>query len=265
MTLKIVVANQRGGVGKTITAMVLSLFLALRGLKTLLIDVDSQGSVGTILQLQPEHYLADFIIRRFNLSVCTTKVSLNLDVMCSDRRTAEAERHVANELGRERILENLLSQYDAQYDAVVLDVGPNLGQLQTCAMVYAGNVLIPVNMDLVSVSGAAACVQFCSMLTKALHSRVQPVAFVPTMVDRRIGMTKTVQDLLADVSTRLEIPILPEIRTDATVGRATQAGMFLFDFDPACKAVTDYAAAFDKLMEILDGSTTAQTAAATRP
>jgi chromosome partitioning protein len=239
----------------------------MQGMRTLLVDVDCQGSIGTILRLRPEHYLADFLIRQFDLSVCTSAVCLNLDVMCSDRRTADAERHVANEIARERVFENSLGQYDADYQAVVLDVGPSVNQLQTAAMVYARHILVPVNMDLVSVSGAAACVQFCSMLSTALRTQVRPVAFLPTMVDKRIGMTRIVQGLLGELSAHFQIPILPEIRTDATVGKATQAGQFLHDYDPDCKAMNDYAAACDRLMEILDygKSATQSTSITTQP
>ena len=250
--VKIVVANQRGGVGKTITALGLSMFLALRGLRTLLIDADCQGSIGTMLRLRPQHRLADFLIRQYDLSLCVSSVGSHLDVICGDRRTADAERQIANEIARERVIEDALAPYDSDYQAVVLDVGPSVNQIQTCSMVYARNVIVPVNMDLVSVSGAAACVQFCEMLSKALRSQIRPVAFLPTMVDKRLGMTRVVQGLMGELSERFHIPILPEIRTDATVGKATQAGKFLFDFDPNCKAATDYANACGKLMEVLE-------------
>ena len=154
--MKIVIANQRGGVGKTVTSMVLGHSLSLKGKKTLLIDADSQGSLSMILRLRPKHYLADFIIRRFDLELCVEVVSPTLHVLCSNRQTADAERHIGNELARERVLEDLLARYDSAYDAIVIDAGPSIGQMQTCAMVYAQQVLIPCNMDLVSVSGAAA-------------------------------------------------------------------------------------------------------------
>lgn len=110
-----------------------------------------------ILRLRPKHYLADFIIRRFDLELCVEVVTPNLHVLYSNRQTADAERHIGSELARERVLEHLLARYDSAYDAVIIDAGPSIGQMQTCAMVYAQQVLIPCNMDLVSVSGAATC------------------------------------------------------------------------------------------------------------
>lgn len=65
-------------------------------------------------------------------------------------------------------------------------------------------------------------------------------------------MTPQVQGLLGELSAHFHIPILPEIRTDASVGKATQSGQFLNEYDPNCKAMEDYAAACSKLMEILE-------------
>jgi chromosome partitioning protein len=251
MPMKLVVANQRGGVGKTVTSMVLGHSLSLKGKKTLLIDADSQGSLSMILRLRPKHYLADFIIRRFDLELCVEVVSPTLHVLCSNRQTADAERHIGNELARERVLEDLLARYDSAYDAIVIDAGPSIGQMQTCAMVYAQQVLIPCNMDLVSVSGAAACMQFCEVLSRAVRTPIRSAAILPTMVDRRIGLTRIARSLLAELEARYSVPLLNEIRTDASVGKATQARQFLSDFDPRCKAMQDYTTAFEQLMEIL--------------
>ena len=111
--------------------MVLGHSLSLKGKKTLLIDADSQGSLSMILRLRPKHYLADFIIRRFDLELCVEVVSPTLHVLCSNRQTADAERHIGNELARERVLEDLLARYDSAYDAIVIDAGPSIGQMQT--------------------------------------------------------------------------------------------------------------------------------------
>jgi hypothetical protein len=71
------------------------------------------------------------------------------------------------------------------------------------------------------------------------------------MVDRRIGLTRISRSLLAELEARYSVPLLNEIRTDASVGKATQARQFLSDFDPRCKAMQDYTTAFEQLMEIL--------------
>jgi cellulose biosynthesis protein BcsQ len=118
-------------------------------------------------------------------------------------------------------------------------------------MVYARQVLIPVNTDLVSVSGAGACLQFCETLSKAIRTKISAVALLPTMVDRRIGLTKIVGHLLSELSSRYAVPILSEIRTDASVGKATRARQFLVDFDHRSKALEDYKVVAEQLLGIL--------------
>src|ERR671932_1482254 len=89
LVIKLVVCNQRGGVGKTTTAMALSRFLADRNMKTLLVDADPQGSVATILRLKPEYYLYDFLIRKFHLRDCVVTQTPTLDILAGGRTTMD--------------------------------------------------------------------------------------------------------------------------------------------------------------------------------
>lgn len=73
------------------------------------------------------------------------------------------------------------------------------------------------------------------------------------MVDRRIGLTKLVLSLMEELSQRYEVPILHQIRTDTGIGKATRARKFLFDQDPRCKAMEDYAQAYEQLKALLSG------------
>lgn len=250
---KLVIMNQRGGVGKTTTAMTLARAFADSGKKTLLIDADPQGSVNTILRLRPEHHLFDFLIKRYSLQDCVISPVPNLDVLAGNRDTADAEKQMMTEMVRERLFENLFEPYDDAYDAILIDVGPSVSLMQTCALVYTRAVLIPVNMDYVSLSGVGACLQFCETLSRAVRSPIRAVAILPTMVDKRIGLTKLVRNLLEELSQRYHVPILHEIRTDTSIGKATREKKFLVDLDPKSKAMEDYNQVHVELVSLLEG------------
>lgn len=250
---KLVVMNQRGGVGKTTTAMTLAGLFANDGKKTLLVDADPQGSINAILRLKPENHLYDFLIKRYLLDDCTVPVAENLVTLLGNRETADAEKTMISEMARERIFETVFEPYERNYDSIVIDVGPSVSLMQTCAMVYTRNVLIPCDMDYVSLSGVGACLQFCETLSRAVRSKVRPIAILPTMVDRRIGLTKLVLSLMEELSQRYEVPILHQIRTDTAIGKATRARKFLFDQDPRCKAMEDYTQAYEQLKALLSG------------
>jgi|SRR5450755_956700 chromosome partitioning protein len=250
---KLVILNQRGGVGKTTTALTISRYLADRGTRTLLVDADPQGSVDTILRLKPEKFLYHFLMQRYALEDCVVHPCENLDILCGNRETSDAETQMLSVVARERLFENLFGMYDQIYDNVIIDVAPSISLMQTCAMVYAQQVLVPVDMDTVSLSGAGACLQFCQTLSKAVRTEVKPIAVLPTMVDRRIGMTKIVMGLLEELSTRFDVPILHEVRTDTAVGKASRARKFIVDFDPKSKALEDYQDACAQLISLMEG------------
>jgi chromosome partitioning protein len=250
---KLVILNQRGGVGKTTTALTVSRYFADQGKRTLLVDADPQGSIDTILRLRPQNFLYHFLIQRYALEDCVVSPSENLHVLCGNRETSDAESQMLSLVARERIFENLFGMYDRVYDAVIVDVTPSISLMQTCAMVYTEQVLVPVDMDTVSLSGAGACLQFCETLSSAVRTNIRPIALLPTMVDRRIGMTKIVLSLMEELSSRFNVPILHEIRTDTSVGKASRAKSFLVDYDPKSKALEDYQEACDQLIAMLEG------------
>jgi chromosome partitioning protein len=250
--IRLVVSNQRGGVAKTTTAVTLARCFADRGLRTLLIDTDSQGSVGTILGLRPHSTLHDFLIRQVPFSECVVQANEHLDVLCSDRKTQAAEDIISGQTLRELYFEQAFgdSGADAGYDAVVIDVAPSLTLFQTCAMLYTKNVLIPVAMETLSVQGASASISSAKELNRLFKrpSGITSAGILPVMVNHRLQMTITVLTALEEMSRELGVPLLPAIRTDTTVVKAARSRMFLQDYAPKAKALEDYLAVAEVLM-----------------
>jgi chromosome partitioning protein len=251
--IRLVVSNQRGGVAKTTTAVTLARCFAAGGLKTLLIDTDSQGSVGTILGLEPRFTLHDFLIRQIPFSDCLVEACDGLHVLCSDRKTQAAEDIISGRTLRELHFEHAFadSGADSPYDAVVIDVAPSLNLFQTCAMLYARHVLIPVAMETLSVQGAAASISSANELNRLFKRPpgIVTAGLLPVIVNHRLQMTQTVLAALEEMGRELGVPLLAPIRTDTAVAKAARSRMFLQDFDPRSKALADYEVAAAALLK----------------
>lgn len=247
--IRLVVGNQRGGVGKTTTALALARRLAGAGKRVLLVDTDPQGSIATALHLKAERYLADFLARGAALAGAVVPAGERIDVLCSNRDTVQAEALLMGSIGREMAFETLFRPVEAPYDAVLFDVAPSITLLQTCALVYAQRILVPVDMDPLSFQGAVASYQAATGLNRLFRVDVRCVGVLPTKVNRVLQLTKVIEPSLEEFCRREGIPLLPGIRVDQSVGKALKARQFLEDFDGGSRAAQDYAAAFAKLWE----------------
>jgi len=249
--IRLVLSNQRGGVAKTTTTHTLARYFADQGLRVLLIDTDPQGSLGAVLGLKPQHYLHQFVVHNHPFAECIIEAHPGIHILCSNRETAMTEQILYGIVGREMVLENLLSKVDREYDAVLIDVAPSISMLQNCALVYAKQMLIPVAMDPLSLQGVGANVETCRLLNAAFHLNIRPVAILPVMVDRRLQMTAIVMESLVEIAARLRVPVLHGIRVDATVTKSSRARQFLVDYDPGSRAAEDYQIAGRELASLL--------------
>jgi chromosome partitioning protein len=253
--IKLMIGNQKGGVGKTTTAITLARCLADRGLRTLLIDSDPQGSVAVTLRLKPEVYLADFILNQLRLPDCVVTVAERLDVLCGNRETTAMEQRIFTMYGRELVFEKAFGMYEKSYDAIVVDVAPSISLLQACSMVFCQNVLIPISMDTLSVSGAGATIFSAQTIGDSVRVPIRSVALMPTIVNKRYGLTDVVMKMIGQLSETYKIPILNAIRTDQIIGKAARAHKMIADLDPKAKALEDYDAATTSLLEIFQVET----------
>lgn len=253
--IKLMIGNQKGGVGKTTTAITISRCLADRGFRTLLIDSDPQGSIAVTLRLKPEAYFSDFILNQLRLPDCVVKIADRLDVLCGNRETTAMEQRIFTMYGREHVFQNAFRLYEESYDAIVVDVAPSISLLQACSMVFCQNVLIPISMDTLSVSGAGATIFSAQTIGDSVRTPINTVALLPTIVNRRFGLTDVVMKMINQLSETYRIPVLNAIRTDQIIGRAARSHRMITDVDPKAKALEDYEAATAAILEILNSAT----------
>jgi chromosome partitioning protein len=141
-------------------------------------------------------------------------------------------------------------------------VAPSITHLQSCAIAYAQNVLVPVAMDALSVQGARSSLQTIDILNEFFKLKCACIGFLPTMVDQRLSATDLVLTTLKATSQRTGIPVLNGIRTDQAINKALRSNRFLHDYDPRSRALEDYLKACAQILEIVEaGDGSAQAAA----
>jgi chromosome partitioning protein len=253
--IKLMIGNQKGGVGKTTTAITISRCLADRGFRTLLIDSDPQGSIAVTLRLKPEAYFSDFILNQLRLPDCVVKIAERLDVLCGNRETTAMEQRIFTMYGREHVFQNAFRLYEDSYDAIVVDVAPSISLLQACSMVFCQNVLIPISMDTLSVSGAGATIFSAQTIGDSVRTPIHTFGLLPTIVNRRFGLTDVVMKMIHQLSDTYRIPVLNSIRTDQIIGKAARAHRMIVDVDPKAKALEDYETATSSILELLQPQT----------
>jgi chromosome partitioning protein len=246
--IRLTIGNQRGGVGKTTTAITLARLWAERGLRTLLVDADPQGSIGSILRVKPELYLNDFLWNKRRLTDCVMKPLERLDVLCSNRDTLEAEQRATGTIGRERIFEMIFQPIEDNYDSIIIDIGPSLSLMQICAMVYTTDYLIPISMDALSVTGATAFFNTAEQLEVQIKKTSRCVGLLPTIMDHRYQNTEMVMKMIQLISENYKVSVLPGIRTDSTVAKAIRQRQFIADVDPKAKCLEDYRLVSEQLL-----------------
>src|SRR5579862_2023232 len=176
--IRLVIANQRGGVAKTTTTHTIARYLAEAGKKVLLVDTDPQGSLGNVLGLKPTNHLYEFL-NGFSLEQCIVSAHPRIDVLCSNRDTARAELILNATIGREFVLQKMLTPLEKPYDAVLVDVSPSITMIQTCAYIYAQRFIVPVAMDPLSLQGVGASVESARILNGIFATDIKPVAILP--------------------------------------------------------------------------------------
>ena len=249
--IRLVVANQKGGVGKTTTAINYASYLAKKERRCLLIDCDCQGAISLLLRLTPKHVLGELVCHRATFSECVFELDEYLHVLCGDQQTVEAQSALWNAGQDKSTMEGFLAPAESCYAATVIDSGPSMEPIQAAALAYAHYVLIPVTMDLMSLHGASSVCETVRLLNKSGDRRIRIAAFLPCQINQRLSITRLAHDGLRRISEAYEAPVLPGIHIDQAVHRGILARKAVIEHEPDARVSRDYMLAFDQLTNLL--------------
>jgi chromosome partitioning protein len=253
----IAVSAQKGGVGKTTTTVNLACGLAEAGLTVLIIDVDAQGHVGSALR---EHFragltsLSDILLseKPRDLMDCVVKTDIeNLSITCADKRLSETDHLLSTRVGREYVLKGVLANVRSQFDVILIDCPPNLGNLTLNALVAADYALIPCDMSLLAFEGVADLMSTILMVIQRLGQSLEILGIVRTRFDGRTKqMNAVIGEALSDNYGNYLLETL--IPMNSALAKAQAAGMSSFKFEARAKGVSAYRTLAAEVTERLD-------------
>lgn len=236
------IANQKGGVAKTTTAVTLASAFVERGQRVLLVDLDAQACASFSLGIDPEDVPRDATpFLGDSARIVTTAEGVDLLPATSD--LARADHALAARSGRERLVRDFVASHRAKYDWVILDCSPSLGIMTINALVAADAVLIPVHCETLSHRGVGQVMEAVAEVRKWANPDLQVVGILPTLYDGRSLHARTIRD---DLATRYDVPVLVPIPRSVRVAEAPATGRTILataSGSPAARAYRDLATA----------------------
>ncbi len=250
--MKIVaIANQKGGVGKTTTAVNLSACLAEQGKRVLLVDADPQGNSTSGLGMKKEgdeKSIYDVLINEVPVDEATKDTMIDtLKLIPSHISLAGAEVELVNLMAREQVLKRALNATKQNYDYVFIDCPPSLGLLTLNALTAADTLLVPIQCEFYALEGLSLLMNTVKLVRKSLNPDLDVEGVVLTMFDSRTNLSmQVVEEVKKFFKNKVYDTIIPR---SVRLGEAPSFGLPISRYAPSSAGATAYCALAKEMIE----------------
>ena len=251
MSKVIAIANQKGGVGKTTTAINLSSCLAVKGKRVLILDIDPQGNTTSGLGIEKtkiEKSIYDVLINGEDIknAIYNTVVE-NLEICPSNIELAGAEVELVPVIARENRLKNALAHIRNDYEYVIIDCPPSLGLLTVNALTAANTILVPIQCEYYALEGLSQLMNTVKIIKKHLNPELEVEGVVLTMFDARTNLSiQVVEEVKKYFSNKVYRTIIPR---NVRLSEAPSYGLPIILYDPKSRGAECY---MELAQEVID-------------
>lgn len=257
MAKVIAVANQKGGVGKTTTAVNLSSCLGYKGKKVLLIDVDPQGNSTSGLGVDKKAIKKssyDVLINDVDIEETLVQTPIENLMLCpSNIQLAGAEVELVSTISRETRLKNSLTSIKDNYDFILIDCPPSLGLLTLNSLTASNTILVPIQCEYYALEGLSQLMETVKLVQKHLNKSLDVEGVVLTMFDARTNLSiQVVEEVKKYFKNKVYRTVIPR---NVRLSEAPSYGLPIILYDPKSKGAECYLDLADEVIEYSEEDT----------
>lgn len=248
--IKIAVANQKGGVGKTTTALNIADALKHCGYRVLFIDMDPQCNSTSSYGAQIDDTNTIYNLMNDNCTVENAIQHMPMgDIIAGDPHLPEDESKFLTKIGGFNILAKALKSVENDYDYALIDTPPNLGIFMVNALVAATGVIIPIKAEKYAIDGLGKLIGTVNDVIENGNNKLQVYGVLMTAYDVRNSLDKEIWRVLPETGENYGFPVFKTpVRICQVVKEAQAENVSLFDKNPTCNAAVDYANVVKELL-----------------